>query len=244
MRSGIGGESVGRGLACNYAFPVLLEFTQTLDAFDGLQMTMFAAPESHEMVFETTFNPPGSQALMTPQYFGDHARMMKAFRKAMVIVALVGSDPSGSVSRTGSILFGRAIDWKQTSGEMVRIKKALASVAHIAKAAGAVRVLFPMQPVLDLPLDSEMDRKLRLFDDIINEAKYFRFATPHPQGGNMMAGLAVQERVVDPDYRARDCSNLFVCDASIFPRGIRVNPQWTIMALASRAGELIPQLIA
>jgi choline dehydrogenase-like flavoprotein len=33
-----------------------------------------------------------------------------------------------------------------------------------------------------------------------------------------------------------------VCDASIFPRGIRVNPQWTIMSLASEAAERIAKM--
>ena len=50
------------------------------------------------------------------------------------------------------------------------------------------------------------------------------------------------KRVVDLDFRVRDCENLFVCDASIFPRGIRVNPQWTIMSLASEAAERIARM--
>jgi choline dehydrogenase-like flavoprotein len=33
-----------------------------------------------------------------------------------------------------------------------------------------------------------------------------------------------------------------VCDASVFPRGIRVNPQWTIMALASAAASRVVEL--
>ena len=37
--------------------PQMVEFDEQLDAFDGLQMALFAAPESHEAIFETTFNP-------------------------------------------------------------------------------------------------------------------------------------------------------------------------------------------
>ena len=47
------------------------------------------------------------------------------------------------------------------------------------------------------------------------------------------------ERVVDLDFKVKDCENLYVCDASVFPRGVRVNPQWTIMTLASLASEKI-----
>ena len=51
----------------------------------------------------------------------------------------------------------------------------------------------------------------------------------------------VDERVVDTDFRVRDCENLYVSDASVFPRGIRVNPQWTIMAVASAAARRIAE---
>ena len=76
-------------------------------------------------------------------------------------------------------------------------------------------------------------------DELLDDKRYFNFATAHPQGGNMMADESHAERVVDLDFRVRDCENLFVCDASVFPRGIRVNPQWTVMALASLSAERI-----
>jgi choline dehydrogenase-like flavoprotein len=54
-----------------------------------------------------------------------------------------------------------------------------------------------------------------------------------------MASDSFNERVVDTDFRVKDTENLYVCDASIFPRGVKVNPQWTIMAAASLASEKI-----
>lgn len=36
-----------------------------------------------------------------------------------------------------------------------------------------------------------------------------------------------------PLLRVHGDDNLYVADASVFPFGITVNPQWTIMALAS-----------
>ena len=239
MRSEVGGQHVGQDLSCNYAFPLIVEFDREVDAFDGLQMTLFAAPGNHECVFETTFNPPGTQSVMIAQYFDRHERMMKAYRKSMVLIALVGSDPSGSVSSQPGLLYGRDVEWNQTPDEITRIKRAFAIGTRIACEAGASRVLLPSLPVLEVPCGPSAGPVMERFNAMINDKKYFRFATPHPQGGNMMAAGTFDERVVGTDFRVRGCENLFVCDASVFPRGIRVNPQWSIMAVASSAGERI-----
>ena len=44
---------------------------------------------------------------------------------------------------------------------------------------------------------------------------------------------------VDTSFRVHGYDNLYVCDASVFPTSIKVNPQLTIMALAGYAAELI-----
>ena len=59
-----------------------------------------------------------------------------------------------------------------------------------------------------------------------------------PQGGNRMGGRA-RESVVDSYGRFHGLQNLFVCDASIFPTSVGVNPQLTVMALALRTSQHI-----
>jgi choline dehydrogenase-like flavoprotein len=44
-----------------------------------------------------------------------------------------------------------------------------------------------------------------------------------------------QRGVVDDAFRVHGFSNLHVCDASVFPTAITVNPQLTVMALAHYA---------
>jgi choline dehydrogenase-like flavoprotein len=242
MRSNVGGDAVGKGLACNFALAPLVEFGDQVSAFDGLQMTMFAAPDSFDAIFETTFFPPGSHSIALPLYFDRHAAMMQSYRQAANFTALVGSDPGGTISRKRDVLFGRAVEWEQTTADMLRIKQALATIVRIAKAAGGKRILLPTHPVLEVDLGADVDETLQNFDRTLGEKSYFNFVTAHPQGGNLMAADSFDERVVDLDFRVRDCENLFVCDASIFPRGIRVNPQWTIMSLASEAAERIARM--
>ena len=41
-----------------------------------------------------------------------------------------------------------------------------------------------------------------------------------------------EKGVVDPSFRVYGATNVHVCDASVFPSSITVNPQLTVMALA------------
>ena len=52
----------------------------------------------------------------------------------------------------------------------------------------------------------------------------------HPQGGNALGA------VVDEDFRVRGFENLYLCDASVFPTSVHVNPQLTVMGMAQYAG--------
>ena len=60
----------------------------------------------------------------------------------------------------------------------------------------------------------------------------------HPQGGCPMGGEA-RRSVVDSDCAVHGIRGLYVCDASVFPSAVGVNPMISIMALASLTAERI-----
>ncbi|HEU4731178.1 MAG TPA: GMC oxidoreductase, partial [Kofleriaceae bacterium] len=60
----------------------------------------------------------------------------------------------------------------------------------------------------------------------------------HPLGTARM-GRDPQSSVVDPDHRVHDVEALYVVDGSAVPTSLGVNPQVTIMAMATRAAERI-----
>ena len=55
----------------------------------------------------------------------------------------------------------------------------------------------------------------------------------HPQGGNALG------EVVDEDFHVRGFKNLYLCDASVFPSSVHVNPQLTVMGMAQYAANRI-----
>ncbi|MGH2568922.1 MAG: GMC family oxidoreductase N-terminal domain-containing protein, partial [Bacteroidota bacterium] len=242
MRSGVKGM-VGKGMSCNFAFPVALEFPDRLDAFDGVQITLGALDPDSRAVFETYFNPPGSFAISVPFYFDRLQRTMDAYSKMANFGALVGSEAGGSVEEKADWIDGRAFDWSLGPQDRDHIKYALSTLVELGNAAGAVRAVLPLEPGIDLPLNAEAVRK---FQNALRayplRQKDLRLTTAHPQGGNRMIGDRSphwQSRVVNGDFRVEGFDNVLVADASLFPTGITINPQWTIMALSSMAAQKV-----
>jgi choline dehydrogenase-like flavoprotein len=60
----------------------------------------------------------------------------------------------------------------------------------------------------------------------------------HPLGTARM-GVDASSSVVDANHQLHDCPGLYVVDGSAVPSSLGVNPQVTIMALATRAAEKV-----
>src|SRR5205085_4297351 len=179
-----------------------------------------------------------------PFYFNRLTGTMERYRHLVNFGALVGSEANGVVEPKADILNGRALDWSLGDLDRDHIKYALGTVVDIGLKAGATRAIVPTEPGIDLPLDKQsVDRFKSGLTGYPLEMANLRLTTAHPQGGNGMCGdhsALKSQRVVDADGRLDGYDNVFVCDASIFPTGITVNPQWTIMAMSSIISEKVP----
>jgi choline dehydrogenase-like flavoprotein len=226
-------------VSCNFALPAVLEFEQPLHAYDGLQITLGALDPQNRAIFETYFNPPGAFALAIPFFFERHRALMQAYASEVNFGALVGSEPGGTVEARANILDGRAIDWKLTTGDVDNLKFAYKTLARLAGNAGARRLTLRTEPGLSfVPTKENCDDFARAIDAYPLGLSDLGLATSHPQGGNLMASersMHGRDRVINQRFRLPDWDNVYVADASVFPTGITVNPQWTIYALASMA---------
>jgi choline dehydrogenase-like flavoprotein len=86
---------------------------------------------------------------------------------------------------------------------------------------------------------SSPDELQKLYDRV-QDSSDITIGTGHPQGGNIVSGNP-DLGVVDPQFKAYGYDNLFVCDASVFPSSLGVNPQLTVMALADYAVPFVAQ---
>jgi cholesterol oxidase len=73
----------------------------------------------------------------------------------------------------------------------------------------------------------------------LSEVLLNRPATAHILGGCIM-GKSPDEGVIDDTQKVFGYRNLMICDGSVVPANLGVNPALSILALSERAMSLIP----
>ena len=74
--------------------------------------------------------------------------------------------------------------------------------------------------------------------DGVERMRDIQCGSSHPQGGNPMSDDPAVG-VVDTQFKVHGTDGLFVCDASVFPSSVDVNPMHTVMALSTLGAERI-----
>ena len=233
LRSGIGGDRAGEGLSFNMGSPMTGVFDRKIDAYAGLQISHYILRQpSQGYIIETWFNPPVSQALTMPGWFDDHFANMLRYDRMSSAGILVPTESNASVRRTG--IFGRDIAYAPTKNDLASLAEGLILAGEVFFAGGATSVMPHTHDFREWSDPSE----LTALRQIVQTKSAITLGTGHPQGGNRLSRNAAVG-VVDPDFRAYGYRNLFVCDASVFPSSIGVNPQMTVMALADYAAPVV-----
>jgi hypothetical protein len=122
--------------------------------------------------------------------------------------------------------------------DITNISKGLQTLAEMWFDVGAKEVISGHQDVIRLKNKSEIPQ---LIQAVQTNPDSLQVASAHPQGGNRM-GEDPTKCVVDSNCKVHGFKNLFVCDASVFPTSLGVNPQITVMALATMTADYINKI--
>jgi choline dehydrogenase-like flavoprotein len=230
LRSGIR-KNVGTRVSFNGGSMLIGDFDDPLDGYDGDQMTWCIEGDGY--VIEPTHNPLMSAALTTPGWFEEHEELMRRQRHLSYAGALIGMEATGRVVQ--SAVWGHEeTHFTPSAGDLAVSRRGLKAIARALFASGARRVILPthhfrtMASVDDIPM----------IDEHVVSTRRISFGSAHPQGGNPRSSDA-RVGAVDDDFAIHGMDNLFVCDASVFPSCVRVNPINTVMALADYAAPRI-----
>jgi choline dehydrogenase-like flavoprotein len=235
QRSGIG-ERAGERVAFNMASPMTLDFhPRELHSERGLQISHYLEPvgAKHDgIALESWFNPIVSQSLFMPGWFKEHWENMRHYASMTCLGVVVGtkSDTRVRATRSGGV----DLPFKPDPEDFQRLKDGLVLAGRIGLKSGAPRVL----PASFRMIDICCERALSRIETEIKDDSDLAVNSAHPQGGNPIS-VDARKGVVDPDFRVYGTMNVHVCDASVFPSSITVNPQLTVMALAAYAAECL-----
>lgn len=239
LRSGLGGKHVGSRTSFNAGAIVFAEYDEAVHGFDGDQMGVHYFGDGY--VVEQIHNPPMSFALTMPGWFDRHHADMERYVYRSGAGVLVPTQAVGRVFRgLGSKLFGRFFDHPNLAftlpeADVATFRRGIEMLCRIFLASGAKHVIPPLAQYTQI--ESEADLPL-VHERLRDQKDFVGFGSSHPQGGACL-GDDPSRDVVGPDYKVYGSDSVYVCDASLFPESVRVNPMISIMSVAKHAADRI-----
>jgi choline dehydrogenase-like flavoprotein len=217
-RSGIGGASgqLGRNLSLHPATAAVARMEERVDMARGVPQSFYVdefAPEG--MMLETIAGPPAYVAMSLPLTGRRHGEAMAAYPYLAQIGLMVCDGGRGEVRGLGR---RPLIRYDLGRAEVEKFRAGIARLETLLRAAGAREVYLPLPPGAVPARARARDLKLMAF---------------HPLG-TARADARAAHGVVDGDLAVHGVAGLYVADGSVLPSAPGVNPQMTIMALATR----------
>jgi len=228
-RQGLRHPLLGRNLTIHPATAARALLDHDIDPWDGVPQSYYVDELAADgIMLEGIAGPPDQAALATPGSGPEHRERMLNVRRTASFGVMVSDTSTGSVQR----LFGRTLiryDLAQADAE--RFRRGFELLTRIFFAAGAREVIVPIDGV---PVLRDGD-VTPLRDHRVHPAQIGAMAF-HPLGTARMGGDP-ERSVVDEQLQVHGVDGLYVCDGSVVPSSLGVNPQITIMALSTRLAE-------
>lgn len=235
---GLAGSSgwLGKNLSIHPAAGAMAELDEQIDPWKGIPQG-YSIHELHDegILFEGASVPLEMSMSMTSLIGPDLVRLAEGFDRVATFGFMIEDASRGSVS---AVRGQPVIRYWLGDRDVAHIKRAVDVLAQIFFAAGARTVHAPIAGFErlgpdDLPALRRAD--LRAWD--------LELSAYHPLGTARM-GRDPARAVVDANHQHHDIRSLYVVDGAAVPTALGVNPQVTIMALATRAAERIAAALA
>lgn len=232
---GAASGQLGKNLTIHPAAGAIAEFDEPILSWRGIPQG-YSIEDLHDegILFEGAAVPLEMTMSLTPLIGPELIRLAERFDHIASFGFLVEDTSRGSVHELGG---QPVIRYWLSERDVAHIKRGLDVLAQIFFAAGARVVHAPIAGFDVLrPDDLPALRRARIRPWDLDLSAY------HPLGTARM-GRDPQRSVIDANHQLHDVPALYVVDGSAVPTALGVNPQITIMALATRAAEKIAQAL-
>jgi choline dehydrogenase-like flavoprotein len=235
----LGGASgqLGRNLSIHPACGVLAEFDEQILPWKGIPQG-YSIHELHDegILYEGASVPLEMTMSMTQMIGPELIRLAESYDHVASFGFMVEDTSRGSVRE---VMGQPVIQYWLQDKDVAHIKRGIDVLSQIFFAAGAKRIHLPLAgfDVIDSPDDLVQLRRATVRAWDLDLSAY------HPLGTARM-GTDPARSVIGPDHEMHDTAGLYVVDGAAVPTSLGVNPQITIMALATRAAEKIAAALA
>ena len=233
-QQGLGGRSgqLGKNLSIHPACGAIAEFDEAITPWKGIPQG-YSIEELHEegILYEGA-SVPLEMAMNVTQLIGPELiRLAENFDHVASFGFMVEDTSRGSVRE---VMGQPVIQYWLQDKDVAHIKRGVDVLAQVFFAAGAKRVHTPIAgfDVLESEVDLSKLRRANIKPWDLDLSAY------HPLGTARM-GTDAASSVIDANHEMHDVPDLFIVDGSAVPTALGVNPQVTIMAMATRAAEKI-----
>jgi choline dehydrogenase-like flavoprotein len=228
LDSRLRGGPVGQYLQCHPGVAVAGRFAEEVRSWEG-------ATQGHEVTglmedgikLEALALDPAFIAHSTGRIGADLTEEMARLSHWATWAAPVRAESLGTVTRARR---EAKVRLELIGADVERIRRAVAALCDLMFAAGAVEVA-PGVVGFDRHLtDPEVTRRFRTDGPL--DPRAYSAVISHFFGTCRM-GSDPQSSVVGPGFRHHAIDELYIADASVFPTNLGVNPQISIMSMAS-----------
>ena len=227
LRSGLGGDQVGRNLHIHPACWVGARYEEEVRGWEGVMQSYYVDEwEDEGVLLEATFTPLPFGGAWLLGSGREHQEAILGFDRIASIGVQLSDRSAGRVgiARDGSLRASYGL----SNDDAKRLIFGIARAAEVHFAAGATEVYpnLARAPVL-------RPNQLAEFEATAFKPSELRLEAFHPMGTARIAADP-REGVCTTDGSVNGVDDLYVADASLFPTAVSVNPMMTIIAFAKR----------
>lgn len=239
MRNGLGDQSghLGRNLSIHPATGLLAVMREKVENWKGVPQG-YAIEDFHEegLMFEGAALPLDFSVGLMPQIGPELVELAEGFDRVASFGLMVEDTSRGRVRLVGD---QPVITYNLNDADLGRMKRGIDILTQVFLAAGAERVLLPVHGFNEVHNENDLARfrQTRIRPHDLEVSAY------HPLGTARM-GADPRTSVVDAEHQVHDTPGLYVVDGASVPSSLGVNPQVTIMALATRAADKLARRLS